>query len=321
MKTHMQAITLSLTLLITLFTLPSFASADEIHLKNGGKIEGKVEKQGDKVKISFASGWTIIPADEIKNINTKQCNWEEYYTRLAEIHEGDDSAHFVLAQWCEKQKLKGLALEQYKNTILINPNHKNARKALGYEEIRGKWYMGNDINRAKGQVKLGKLWITLTEANQLKENLFNKIHNIKSKEKKKADKTEKEESTEKPETLDTPQIDLPQIKALEKELAHLQNQWKKIERKRNLQEIAEERRKDRRQRRNLYRSTHDYNYRSYGYPSYYESYYYPRTYYTWPNYTGSSLQPTGTQGTIRISNRFSLGYSHSGLHIDLNSKH
>ena len=56
-------------ILCLLCTLPASLSADVVHLKNGGTLEGRTTDLGDRIKIESSSGTVVLPKDRTKLFN------------------------------------------------------------------------------------------------------------------------------------------------------------------------------------------------------------------------------------------------------------
>lgn len=97
--------------------------ADEIRLKSGGKIEGKVlEDNGVDVWIETGSGQVKIPAAEVASIDTAhQAPIEEFYERLAKTKEAEDYCR--LANWCAEQKMSRFVEFLRKRCLALDPQH------------------------------------------------------------------------------------------------------------------------------------------------------------------------------------------------------
>ena len=51
----------------------------------------------------------------------------------------------------------------FERVVTLDPDHKAARRALGYESIGGRWLKGDDLMRAKGMVRVDGRWIASEE--------------------------------------------------------------------------------------------------------------------------------------------------------------
>ena len=88
---------------------------------------------------------------------------ELYHQRAAALKVDDADGHYRLALWCEGNGLKAYALREYRIVVTVEPDHRAARRALGYERIRGRWVKGEDAMRAKGFVEHEGVWVTPEE--------------------------------------------------------------------------------------------------------------------------------------------------------------
>ncbi|MFC1586813.1 hypothetical protein ACFL54_00745 [Planctomycetota bacterium] len=89
----------------------------------------------------------------IPTVATAGKNTEQYKKLAAKIKEDDAKGNFQLASWCQKNRLPVLARKHLKLTVKINPEHKQARKFLGYQKVDGKWYTPKDAKIAKARIK------------------------------------------------------------------------------------------------------------------------------------------------------------------------
>ena len=62
----------------------------------------------------------------------------------------DADAHYRLALWCKEHGLAAYALRHQRAVVTLEPDHRAARRALGYEHVRGRWVKGKEAKRAKG---------------------------------------------------------------------------------------------------------------------------------------------------------------------------
>jgi hypothetical protein len=88
---------------------------------------------------------------------------QELARRLASLDHHDAAAAYRLALQLEAAGAPDLARKAYEIVIGIEPDHRAARRALGYERIGGRWYAGDDLKRAKGFVHYQGRWMTAEE--------------------------------------------------------------------------------------------------------------------------------------------------------------
>lgn len=118
----------------------SVSAADVIHLKDGGKIEGKVITETEtEVQIATKYGVQNIPKENIKQVETTPTVREVYREKLSEIEEGDADAHYQLGLWCKEQGLVSEAELEFREAIKLNPGHHGARVEMGFVFYGGRW--------------------------------------------------------------------------------------------------------------------------------------------------------------------------------------
>jgi hypothetical protein len=66
----------------------------------------------------------------------------------------------ALAQWARDNKLPKQADETLERVIKLEPDHAEARIALGFERVAGKWVKGDELQKAKGLVEYQGKWVT-----------------------------------------------------------------------------------------------------------------------------------------------------------------
>ncbi|MFQ5845561.1 MAG: HEAT repeat domain-containing protein, partial [Planctomycetota bacterium] len=88
---------------------------------------------------------------------------DEYARRAGAIDPDDARAHYQLALWCQQEGLKAYALREHRIVVTLDPDHRAARRALGFEQVGGRWVRGRDAMKAKGFVQHKGVWMTREE--------------------------------------------------------------------------------------------------------------------------------------------------------------
>ena len=133
--------------------------ADVVTLDDGRKFEGTVVIEGDQVVVSMKMGALTFPKDKVVKIDKVQSAAEIYETKAAALKATDAEGHWKLAQWCKENKLPKQAAAETDKTIVANPDHAEARAALGFVKMDGKWVKGK-----AGMVWLDGGWVKPEEA-------------------------------------------------------------------------------------------------------------------------------------------------------------
>jgi len=88
---------------------------------------------------------------------------DEYVKRATAVAADDAEAHYRLALWCEENGLAAEARHHHRAVVTLQPGHRASRRALGFEEVHGRWVQGKDAMRAKGFVEFEGRWLTPEE--------------------------------------------------------------------------------------------------------------------------------------------------------------
>jgi hypothetical protein len=89
-----------------------------------------------------------------------RADWEQ---RIEKLDKADARAAFALALQLEAKGHTDLARKAYEIVLGIEPEHRAARRALGFERVDGRWVSGDDRMRAKGLVRHLDRWMTNQE--------------------------------------------------------------------------------------------------------------------------------------------------------------
>jgi hypothetical protein len=88
---------LGLAALLLVATPP--ALADVVHLKNGGRLVGRVEEDGDTVRVVMAGGTMTLAKDRIESVERQETPPEELARRKKALAAGDAAAAAALARF------------------------------------------------------------------------------------------------------------------------------------------------------------------------------------------------------------------------------
>lgn len=122
---------------------PVTASADILHLKNGGAVEGQVLEADDQAyRVRTAIGIVSVPAESVERVEKTDTPLGEYDRRLADTPDTADG-WFALAQWCEQHGLTAARTRHLKRVLELDADHAGARAALGYVRVGDVWVDGS----------------------------------------------------------------------------------------------------------------------------------------------------------------------------------
>ncbi len=93
--------------------LAAIATADVVHLKNGGRVEGRVTEDGDTVRVELSTGTLTFPLKSVDRIERKETHEERLRKAVLELGPEDSERALELVAEADAAGLTSLA-----NTIL-----------------------------------------------------------------------------------------------------------------------------------------------------------------------------------------------------------
>jgi hypothetical protein len=139
------------TLLSLLFVAAS-AAAGEAHLKDGKVLIGKISEDGSKICVVDRDRKYAVPKSKVLKVVEPRCFMDEYEERLAALPEEDAEAIFEFGQWLVDNDWASRARSSYEEVLEHDPDHRGARRALGYQLYEGEWVGPDELKRRKGLV-------------------------------------------------------------------------------------------------------------------------------------------------------------------------
>ena len=140
------------------------ARADVVHLKHGGKLEGRIVKRTESsVEIDIGAGSLTLPISSVDRIEMGRAPLDDYEDRAAELGVQDRDGWLELARWASGKGLGTQSLEAYERVLTIDLNDPEANRALGRVAVEGSWMPPEQAYRAKGYVNFEGQWVTPAE--------------------------------------------------------------------------------------------------------------------------------------------------------------
>jgi hypothetical protein len=150
--------------------LPSVAFADEVLLKGGGKISGRILSRTDAaVQIDVGAGIITVPMASVLSIEEKRSVLDEYEERAARLTDKDVPGWLQLARWSLTQGLGTQSRRAYERVLALDPQNVEANQALGRVLIDGRWVPEPEVHRARGMVQFEGAWVTPAERDSILE--------------------------------------------------------------------------------------------------------------------------------------------------------
>jgi hypothetical protein len=133
---------------------PADLRAETFVLKNEGRLEGKLlnpdEKPREKYVVELDTGGRVtLEAGQVKQALSARADLTEY-DKIRPTYPDTAEGQWSLADWCREHKLTEQRKTHLKRVIELDPNHVDARKALGYSKYDGKWMTREEYMTAQG---------------------------------------------------------------------------------------------------------------------------------------------------------------------------
>jgi hypothetical protein len=154
----------TLRLVLAAAVLPLAAGADEIFLKSGGQLSGRiVSRSATQIDVDVGAGTIGVPASSVLRIEEGRSPLDEYDERASRLPAGDADGWVALAQWAEGRGLGSQAREAYRRALAASPLDPRANEALGNVLVDGRWVSEDESYRARGYVSFEGEWMTPAE--------------------------------------------------------------------------------------------------------------------------------------------------------------
>jgi hypothetical protein len=153
-----------LTCLACVALFPTVAGADDVLLKGGGKVSGRIlSRNGKSVEVDVGAGTVTIPMTSVVRIDEKRSALDDYYERAAALGQDDVAGWMTLASWASTQGLGTQARTAFEHAIAVDPGNAAAHQALGHVQLDGRWVTQEESYRARGYVQFEGEWMTPAE--------------------------------------------------------------------------------------------------------------------------------------------------------------
>src|SRR5262245_43750152 len=129
-------------------------SAEVFVLKSGGQIEGQSlnpqRERGQPYQVRTSDGVQLVLAENlVQRVVVKSDLVKQYEAALQRLQNTADS-QWQMAEWCREVGLIEQRRRHLQAVIALDPNHEEARKALGFAKIGGKWLTQDQYMESQG---------------------------------------------------------------------------------------------------------------------------------------------------------------------------
>lgn len=157
--------------LFSLIIVAASATADEVHLKDGRVLSGRVLEDGDRYAVVDRDSKHVVKKSEVSEIVKKRSFMDDFDDRLAQLPADDAEAIFEFGRWLDENEWASRARLAYQEVLDLDADHRGARRALGYSLYEGAWVSPEELNRRKGLVEFEGRWYTKHDLEELKKQI------------------------------------------------------------------------------------------------------------------------------------------------------
>jgi len=163
----------SIVLLALLVALGRPAVGEVFVLRTGGRVVGDLlnpdERLRQKYVIRAPNGTQLTlnrsQVKEVLHVRPDQRQYEKTRATFPDTVEGQ----WALAQWCLTRRLPEQRKTHLNRIIELEPDHEDARRALGYGKIDGRWATQEQVMIRRGFKRYGNRWLTSQEIELLEK--------------------------------------------------------------------------------------------------------------------------------------------------------
>ncbi len=149
---------------LALVLVVSGAGADEVYLKGGGHVSGRiVQRTATVIEVDVGAGRVTVPANRVERVVESRSALEEYQDRASRLDPRDTAGWRALGRWASDHALATQAREAYQRVVAIAPDDPEANDALGRVQVNGRWMSEEEGYKARGYVEYNGAWVTPAE--------------------------------------------------------------------------------------------------------------------------------------------------------------
>jgi hypothetical protein len=154
-------------LFLAVWSLES-ASAEVFILKSGGRIEGELLNRqraaGQPYHVRTGEGVQLALGERLVQRALVKTDLDRQYEELLAKSPDTAPGHWELAEWCKEVGLVDQRKEHLEAVISLEPDHEQARKALGYSRYGSRWLTTEEYMQSQGYVRYKGAWRSKQEA-------------------------------------------------------------------------------------------------------------------------------------------------------------
>ncbi len=156
-----------LMVVVALLGEPVVVRGEVFVLKSGGQIEGEHlnpnRERGQPYQVRTSEGVKLALADGAVQRVIVKTDLDKQYEALLPKLANTAEAQWSMAEWCKEAGLLQQRRRHLQAVIAIDPDHVEARKALGYQRRGSRWLTAEEYMASVGYVRYKGGWRTQQE--------------------------------------------------------------------------------------------------------------------------------------------------------------
>ena len=144
--------------------LPVLAHADDVFLKGGGRVSGRIlARTPTSIDMDIGAGRVTLSMNSVLRIEEGRSPLHDYDERADAMRAGDRDGWARLARWAATEGLGTQARKAWEQVLAIDPSNAEANRFFGRVQLDGQWMTVEDSYRARGYVPFEGSWVTPVE--------------------------------------------------------------------------------------------------------------------------------------------------------------
>ncbi|MGW8257760.1 MAG: HEAT repeat domain-containing protein, partial [Thermoguttaceae bacterium] len=163
----------STIILLLVFSTASVCKADVFILSGGGSVVGELLNRREIPRKQYViqvteKGRVTLSASQVDRVLHVRPE-EELYEKIRPAYPDTADGQWALAEWCREHNLPAQREVHLQRTIELDPNNVEARHALGYSRIDGKWTTQDEVMIQHGYKRYKGRWMSQQQIDLLEE--------------------------------------------------------------------------------------------------------------------------------------------------------
>ncbi|MEZ5284506.1 MAG: hypothetical protein R2712_06800 [Vicinamibacterales bacterium] len=150
--------------------MPRVAAADEVVLRGGGRLSGRiVERTATSIAVDVGPGVITVSLDRVVSIDERRTPLHEYHDRVGRLADDDAGGWVQLGRWASAQGLNTQANDAFRRALAADPQSADANTALGRVNVEGRWVSEDDAYRLRGFEQFEGRWMPAADVRAVLE--------------------------------------------------------------------------------------------------------------------------------------------------------